>query len=103
MIYTKRLNWHKNQPESSDTHPIGGYMVIKIKYFGLITENLPSEANLLQGSSVSDLIDILSRQEPEFENIISRATILVNNSKADLKTTLNNNDEVMILAVLGGG
>ena len=78
-------------------------MVIKIKYFGLITNELNSEAELPEGSKVTDLLNHLLVQYPNNKDILRKATILVNKSKTELNLTLNDNDEVMILAVLGGG
>lgn len=78
-------------------------MVIKIKYFGLITNELNSEAELPEGSNVKDLLNHLLVQYPNNKDILRKATILVNKSKTELNSTLNDNDEVMILAVLGGG
>jgi len=78
-------------------------MKIKMKYFGLITNDLGSEAELPEGSSVSDLLNLIVKQDPNYKEILTRATILVNNSKADIDTVLKHNDEVMVLAVLGGG
>lgn len=78
-------------------------MVIRIKYFGLITDNLATEANMPNGSNISKLIEYLISHEPKLKNTLKRSTILVNKSKADLQTILNDNDEVMILTVLGGG
>ncbi len=78
-------------------------MVIKIKYFGLIANNLISEAVLPEGSDISVLLNHLIKEEPNNEDILIKATILVNKSKADTSTILNDKDEVMILTVLGGG
>lgn len=78
-------------------------MVIKIKYFGLITDNLITEANVPEGWDISELLKYIISQEPKLKNILTRATILLNKSKADMQTVLKDEDEVMILAVLGGG
>ena len=82
---------------------VTAHMVIKIKYFGLITNKLESEAELPEGSNVIDLLNHLFVQHPNNKDILSRSTILINKSKAELNSILNENDEVMILAVLGGG
>ncbi len=82
---------------------VTAHMVIKIKYFGLITNELNSEAELPEGSNVKDLLNHLLVQYPNNKDILRKATILVNKSKTELNSTLNDNDEVMILAVLGGG
>ena len=79
------------------------YMVIKIKYFGFITNNLDSETVLKEGSYISDLLNHLNKQYPNNKDMLNKATILVNKSKAVSNTVLNDNDEVMILNVLGGG
>lgn len=78
-------------------------MIIKVKYFGLITENLISEIKLPEGNNVSNLLEYLGNIEPKSKDILKRATILVNKTNANLQTVLNDNDEVMILTVLGGG
>lgn len=80
-----------------------GNMFIKIKYFGLITNKLDSQAVLPEDSNVADLLNHLFVQHPNNKDMLNRATILVNKSKANLNTVLHDNDEVMILAVLGGG
>lgn len=77
--------------------------MIKIKYFGLIANSLISEAELPEGSSISDLLNHLIKEEPNNEKLLNKATILVNKLKADFSTILNDKDEVMILIVLGGG
>ncbi|MFA7138396.1 MAG: MoaD/ThiS family protein [Bacteroidales bacterium] len=78
-------------------------MVIKIKYFGLIANNLISEAVLREGSDVTVLLNHLIKQYPNNKEMLNKATILVNKSKATTSTILNDKDEVMILTVLGGG
>lgn len=78
-------------------------MVIKIKYYGLIANNLISEVSIPEGSNVADLLIQLIKEEPKNGDMFNKATILVNKKKADLNTILNDKDEVMILTILGGG
>lgn len=78
-------------------------MLIKIKYYGLITNNLISEVSLPEGSKIGDLLEYLIKEEAKNEDIMKKATILVNKLKADPNTLLNDKDEVMILTILGGG
>mgnify|MGYP000906739533 FL=1 len=76
-------------------------MVIKIKYFGLITNILDTEAVLPEGSNISDLLNHLIKQYPSNKDMLNKATILVNKSKAVSNTVINDRDEVMILTLLG--
>ena len=78
-------------------------MLIRIKYFGLIDNNLLVESELQENSNVNALLKKLIEAEPANEELLNKATILVNKKKADPNTILKDKDEVMILTVLGGG
>lgn len=78
-------------------------MLIRIKYFGLIDNNLLVESELQENSNVNALLKKLIEAEPANEEMLNKATILVNKKKADPNTILKDKDEVMILTILGGG
>ena len=78
-------------------------MLIRIKYFGLIDNNLLVESELQENSNVNALLKKLIEAEPANEEMLNKATILVNKKKADPDTILKDKDEVMILTILGGG
>ncbi len=78
-------------------------MLIRIKYFGLIDNNLLVESELQENSNVNALLKKLIEAEPANEELLNKATILVNKKKADPNTILKDKDEVMILTILGGG
>ena len=78
-------------------------MLISIKYFGLIDNNLLVESELQENSNVNALLKKLIEAEPANEELLNKATILVNKKKADPNTILKDKDEVMILTILGGG
>ena len=78
-------------------------MLISIKYFGLIDNNLLVESELQENSNVNALLKKLIEAEPANEEMLNKATILVNKKKADPNTILKDKDEVMILTILGGG
>jgi len=77
-------------------------MLVKLKYFGIPTagiEKTGSSAEIPAGSTVEDLLSAVWGKTERFKS----ASFLVNHTQASLKTTLDENDEVMILRPLNGG
>lgn len=79
-------------------------MVIKIKYYGVDTTNLPLTVELPENSTIEDLLDHVSEIiNDSRSSLLKSSMFLVNKSKADKKATLHDNDELHVLNVLGGG
>lgn len=80
-------------------------MRIKMKYLGLITENLPAIIEVDDGTDLAGLIQAMKDQyvEEVVEAMVEKSTFLVNNKKLDENSLLNDGDEVLVLSVLGGG
>jgi sulfur carrier protein ThiS len=68
-----------------------------VNYFPGVQAGVPFDLELTYKSTVSDLIKRLNIPEPE------AAIILVNGLNKPIKHELNNNDEVSIFPVIGGG
>lgn len=80
-------------------------MIVKLKYLGLVVDNLPRSMELEDGASLAELIKEMKIQSGEetIDAIFKKSTLLVNKSKIDENTILKDGDEVMVLSVLGGG
>lgn len=80
-------------------------MIVKLKYLGLVVDNLPTSMELEDGASLAELIKKMKIQSGEetIDAIFKKSTLLVNKSKIDENTILKDGDEVMVLSVLGGG
>lgn len=79
-------------------------MVIKIKYYGVDTTNLPLTVELTENSTIEDLIEHISEIiNDSRSSLLKSAMFLVNKTKADKKTSLHDKDELHVLNVLGGG
>ncbi|MGB4440151.1 MAG: MoaD/ThiS family protein [Sedimentibacter sp.] len=79
-------------------------MVIKIKYYGIDTTNLPLTVELPENSTIENLLDHISEIiNDSRSSLLKSSMILVNKAKADNKTSLHDKDELHVLNVLGGG
>ena len=80
-------------------------MIIKMKYLGLITGNLPTSIEVSDGTDLAGLIQAMRDEYgvERIDTIVKKSTFLVNNKKTDENSQLNDGDKVMVLTVLGGG
>lgn len=78
-------------------------MRIKLKHFGLGTIDLPEYMELPEGTNIEEFVYLIQKNVEIPSEYLSTSTFLVNNSKADKNTVLNDGDEVLILRPLGGG
>lgn len=79
-------------------------MQITVKYFGLQTTSLPLTLFAQEGTTVKELLMMVtSKIQDSEEDLLKRATFLVNGSRSDLETELKDGDTLLILHVLGGG
>lgn len=79
-------------------------MVIKIKYYGIDTTNLPLTVELPEHSTIENLLDHVSEiTNDSRSSLLKSSMFLVNNAKADHTTSLHDKDVVHVLNVLGGG
>lgn len=80
-------------------------MIIKMKYLGLITDNLPASIELEDGADLGELIQAMRDLcgVERIDTIVKKSTFLLNNKKIDENSLLNDGDKVMVLTVLGGG
>jgi len=81
----------------------GDKMKIRLRYFGFKTIDLAQYMELPEGSSIADLVHLLQKNHELNIEQIPTTTFLVNNSRAEKNTVLNDGDEVLILQTLGGG
>lgn len=79
-------------------------MMIHLKFFGPFTGDLPETLVLPAHSDLNQLIETL-RCRPDFHDrvFLNHSSFLVNKGKALPDRVLNEGDEVLIMAVLGGG
>ena len=80
-------------------------MNIKIKFFGQHKEELnKSELNIVvdNNSNISDLVKILTKNEPKFSKFTSYA-VAVNLNYENFEYILKNGDEVAIIPPVSGG
>jgi molybdopterin converting factor small subunit len=82
-------------------------MLISVKFIGLASLFAGRNTQSLEvpaGSTIQHLLaDIQGEKSSSSEALLRKATFLVNQVHADENTTLNDGDEVIIMAVLGGG
>lgn len=79
-------------------------MNIKIKYLGVYTANLHLDIVLSEGSTIKDMLHIISDKVGDpIDVLIKYAVFIVNGSKVNMNTVLNEKDNVLILYSLGGG
>lgn len=81
-------------------------MRIQLLCFGLLRDVLggPSSSyELLHGSTISDLINLLRAQTPDSEAVWSSLAVAVNREYAGLATVLHEGDEVALLPPVSGG
>ncbi len=77
-------------------------MKIKIKSYGLLRKYIPKEANpyeieIKEGSTVADLLNILKIPN-EYVPIVT-----VREKKVDLSYSIQEDDELTLLPIMGGG
>ena len=81
-------------------------MQVTVKLFSFLGQIAGTDrlsVDLIDGASVSDLLNSLSIQ---FDNQLlqnEQIVVLINQKQASLQSILNENDEVLLLPVLGGG
>ncbi|MDY6825575.1 MAG: MoaD/ThiS family protein [Bacillota bacterium] len=82
-------------------------MKIKVKFFGIASVYFGSDIKQMEipeGSAIAELLEVIARDwENGAKDFLQRATFVVNQSRADRSTLLNNGDEVMIMFTMGGG
>ncbi|MBC7088086.1 MAG: MoaD/ThiS family protein [Tissierellales bacterium] len=79
-------------------------MIVKLKYMGVIHDNMPDMLELEEGSDLNQLKSTLIELSSEdLKPIIQNATFIVNDSSAKDDTILNENDKIIVLTPLGGG
>ena len=77
-------------------------MLVRLKYVGIPTAGIDKtdlSVEIPAGSTVEELFSAAWGNAV----LIKSASYLVNNTQASLKTSLNENDEVMVLKPLSGG
>lgn len=81
-------------------------MQVTVKLFSFLGQMAGTDrltVDLIDGASVSDLLNSLNIQ---FENKllqIEQIVVLINQKQASFQSVLNENDYVLLLPVLGGG
>ncbi|WP_422486656.1 MoaD/ThiS family protein [Gudongella sp. DL1XJH-153] len=75
-------------------------MIVKIKFIGVTDIDIPSEMSLEKDATVADVVNYLERVNG---SPVDGLTILVNKEKTSLDTKLQEDDQILILQVLGGG
>lgn len=82
-------------------------MKVIYRYFGVPVPALTDEKKELEmvnGSTIDELMNVLCADMEEASNeMLKKATFLVNNIGAKRKTVLNDHDEIIILNPIGGG
>ena len=81
-------------------------MQVTIKFFSFFCQIVGTDrlsVDLADGAVVSDLLNSLSNQfdNPLLKN--EQVVILINKKNTSLQTILNENDNILLLPVLGGG
>jgi molybdopterin converting factor small subunit len=81
-------------------------MQVTVKLFSFLGQIVGTDrlsVDLIDGASVSDLLNSLSIQ---FDNELLKSeqvVVLINQKQASLQSILNESDHVLLLPVLGGG
>ncbi|MGY6648768.1 MoaD/ThiS family protein [Wenyingzhuangia sp. IMCC45574] len=79
-------------------------MLVKVKYFGMILEQVKTDSELLtieEHSSIKDVESVILAKYPGIKNITYN--IALNLSIKDTSTLLNNGDELAFLPPFAGG
>lgn len=81
-------------------------MQVTVKLFSFLGQMAGTDrltVDLIDGASVSDLWSSLNIQFDNKLLQIEQIVILINQKQASFQSILNENDEVLLLPVLGGG
>jgi molybdopterin converting factor small subunit len=82
-------------------------VIVKFKYFGIPIAALSRQAQQVElpfGATVEQLLNSISdKADGWIDELIQAATFLVNESKAEKHTVLNDGDEVIIMYTMAGG
>jgi molybdopterin converting factor small subunit len=84
-------------------------MIVEIKYLGVLaslTRKGAMQVKLPEGSTIEGMFDVIIDQEKLADPVVKElklAVILLNKTKVDKATVLQDGDEVMVLNTIGGG
>ena len=78
-------------------------MIVTVHSINVNGKNFSGELDILEKSTIKDLLGILSFEEDSEDLNITNMTVLLNGNRAELNSLLKNGDLIHILTTINGG